>query len=550
MQPDDSYLNKIATEIWHHCWSSCKSKDLKRLSLVCRVFAAICQPLLFSTRYVHPPRVDSGNWMQTTQRIHIAVQRLLRLARSRHAASVRSWHWTGDYGSNMEHLVASFPRVTNISAVQERWGRLQQVFTTTLRSYHRLKELDIGFVTIDSEFRATLASLPVLDELTLRSCIVDARTGPLLSLRKFRISGFGAPEVPPGETHDTTLELVAPQTVHTLMLEDSDDSFAILQHLARHALPRLVHLHVRVADDAVMSLLECMENSPYLEGILISHFPPTSPPAYFQHRLPSTAISSLKSFSGPCDLTDLFTRDRPVERLVISGGTTDAEMLSILQNLGTTVALRELRISTAISPATISAILEAVSSSSLRKFSALVHEPPYTDPETHYDHGSPGDFIPDQEEDIPTEVEIDDRVVELWDEDVSVCAESDDDVVDDQASRTKATARVTPSVELPGYMYSVSGAQYSPKFEVPKTTESLGGIAEAMELIYTGAMSLPPSLEELDFSWFMFFCKPFTEREQHRAVLVLEEMLPCLCRVTLGGRLPLVLSCGVWSNGS
>ncbi|KAK7050543.1 hypothetical protein R3P38DRAFT_2865752 [Favolaschia claudopus] len=565
MQASDSlsYLDLVATEIWHNCWSSCETRDLKKLTLVCHTFAEICQPLLFRIQYVEAPNVDSGSWMTCTQRIHLSVQRLLRLGRSPHAASVRSWYWAGDYGSNLKRIAERYPQITNISIVGERWTRLEQVFITTLGSYQRLKQLVLGYLTIDSDFRETLASLPVLEDLSLRSCTMVVHTGPLLSLRQFCLSGSRMTEDSEGEILDPqALEIVSPETIQVLVLDASPEALAILHHLSEHTLPSLTRLFVDIRNAAGADcFFGCLKNSSCLQELTLAGFT-VFDAAYFERHLPQTALPTLNSFDGPYNLADLFTRERPVERLKLRHGDSeeeapsDSKIISILRNLAPSVSVKELDIidTVPISPANMPAIFAAVSSPSLRKLRVKAQEqptPPAPPPTgVHGLDDEPDPVMTDDED----EAQVDDRVVWLWDEDDSDFETEEEIIIPfdgpyENAARRRvpAAAPTTPPTELPGYMYSQYESQsFPPVLETSASKDPQSGVGQILAAIYNGTISLPPMLEELCFYWNMKCPRPLSDREHHRAVLTLEKMFPSLRSMTLGARDPWILRCGEW----
>ncbi|KAK7001811.1 hypothetical protein R3P38DRAFT_3044620, partial [Favolaschia claudopus] len=501
MQASDSlsYLNLVATEIWHNCWSSCEIMDLKKLSLVCQAFAEICQPLLFRIQYVEAPNVDSRSWMTCTQRIHLSVQRLLRLGRSPHAASVRSWYWAGDYGSNLKRIAERYPQITNISIVGERWTRLEQVFITTLGSCQRLKKLELGYLTIDSNFRATLASLPVLEDLSLRSCEMVVHTGPLLSLRQFCMSGSRVTEDSEGEILDPqALEIVSPETIQVLVLDASPEALAILHHLSEHTLPSLTRLFVDIRNAAGADcFFGCLKNSSALHELIL---------------VGSTVFDAA------------YFEQRPVERLKLRHGNTeeeapsDSKIISILRNLASSVSAQE--------QPTVPAPLPP-------GFDAIDDEP---DP-----------IMTDGED----EAQVDDRVVWLWDEDDSDFETEEEFIIPlDGPYENTSRSRVPPAAptpELPGYMYSQYGSQsFPPVLETSASKHPQSGVGQTLEAIYNGTISLPPMLEELCFYWNMKCPRPLSDREHHRAVLALEKMFPSLRSMTFGARDPWILRCGEW----
>lgn len=105
-------------------------------------------------------------WRKATRSYHVRTpQRLTRLAASPHALEVRSWH--------VSHDIITLPAyITNIQI---------------LGVYQRLTTLHLHCMAIYDEFRARLSSLPILEDLTLRTCTLKFKTGPAFPLRMLTI---------------------------------------------------------------------------------------------------------------------------------------------------------------------------------------------------------------------------------------------------------------------------------------------------------------------------------------------------------------------------
>ncbi|KAJ7874533.1 hypothetical protein B0H14DRAFT_2290640, partial [Mycena olivaceomarginata] len=82
-------------EIWLACWTLCSRCQIRRLSLVCKLFRALCLPLLFHHQTIDLSKlkqyIDSDNWIDHLHKAHRAAVRLDRLAEEPRAALVRSW---------------------------------------------------------------------------------------------------------------------------------------------------------------------------------------------------------------------------------------------------------------------------------------------------------------------------------------------------------------------------------------------------------------------------------------------------------------------------
>ncbi|KAK7050552.1 hypothetical protein R3P38DRAFT_2865800 [Favolaschia claudopus] len=456
LPPQTSFPSRIATEIWHICWSFCSTKELRQLSLVCREISA--------------PHIDSKNWMIGARSIQKLIHRLLRLANSPHAASVRSWSWDADFDFDLERIAEEFPRITNIAVIKERWGRLEQVFTSSLGAYPRLTTLTMSSLRIDSEIRATLASLPLLDSLELSDCNMLARTGPLLSLHQFHLS-TGEDRFDHGDSEALpTLEIVSSEHLKTLYVDSSHDGLSTLLHLSRFGLRRLVDLEFenRVdsrSDNVAEILLRCLETLPSLESIWFENFQGMAPIA-LPRRLSDRSFPSLKSFCGPLILADMFTRGRPVTEISLTAGDLpDSEVVSFVQTLSTTAPLRKLDVRSTILRKNVKELLTAICAP-FKELRIL----------TLNDEEDENTSLPNESSSAMDQV--DDRVVELCDEDDSMCNDPEylndpefeeeehvstepssynsatqlADLSDSEASLEDLSESHSPIVELPGYI--------------------------------------------------------------------------------------------------
>ncbi|KAJ7431754.1 hypothetical protein FB451DRAFT_1485631, partial [Mycena latifolia] len=306
------YSTRLPTELWGRCWKHTSSRDLRRLIFVSHYFRDICQPLLFQEQKFTAPdpgEIDQENWREITRRLHRSALRLKKLAASSRVVSVKSWNFQGEF--DFEDLLDRYPNVVNIGMVEDTYLNVIDIFADTLGAYHNLRSLRLGSLTIDAPFRGTIASLVRLEDLHLVACDIICRTGPQLSLQRFTLGRKWGPE------NDDPLDIVAPQTLRALSIDDSRDSRALLSVIANESRPfnSLATLSVDVSDSAAKSFLAFLERCPQLthlelEGTLIG-------PVVHDRPTP-TMIPCLQSFTGPRCLAAGFITGRPVSAVRLS----------------------------------------------------------------------------------------------------------------------------------------------------------------------------------------------------------------------------------------
>ncbi|KAJ6535282.1 hypothetical protein DFH09DRAFT_1369663 [Mycena vulgaris] len=512
MDSAHNYVDRVATEVWFHCFTYCDNQRLRRLSLACRFFQALCEPLLFHSQTISAPSAHPGTWISTTQNLHQTAHRLAKLANSTHAASVRSWHWAG---STMlaNQLVTRFPAITNIRAMQDTWLRLVGTFTTTLGAYQRLTRLHITHLTVDTEFRATLGSLKLLQDLTLHYCEVDCRTGDVLPLRAFAFLGMRGP------SEQDQLHLVSTDNLQRLKIDDSSDGGCLLSALVIHPFPHLVDLTTSLSDTVADLFFRCLAACPRLESLTIIYSITTSAttiPAI----LPDTTIPFLKSFDGPHSLAGLFIRSslRAISHTASSlqSLTIDPPMLPTFVPASFAAIgklfpdLQQLTIELAETPQTLDAFDDDVEPDPAE----------YSDEETEY---------------------IDNRTVELWDGSMSPMSSYEEVVVrsdrssasDDQDREPSPSPPLPPAVivERAGHMY-LGDDEHPPAFGDVLVRNPPAAVVVALESIHT----LPPMLRTLHLTQSSWPHVRLRAQEHHRAVLALEGVFPLLTDVRLGER--------------
>ncbi|KAJ7652532.1 hypothetical protein DFH06DRAFT_1419059 [Mycena polygramma] len=549
MPPLQSYVDRVATEVWLNCWSFSEPAQLKALSLVCRYFKTLSQPLLFRQLTVRAPYVDPGGWIPATQTVHYADHRLTRIAASSHALSVRRWTWAGD--EEMEDLPQTFPLITHIHVLRDTWRRLLATFTSTLGAYQRLTVLDLSCIEITPEFRATLETLSLLQDLTLTYCDIVGRTGSLLPLRKFSFTGTYESD------YATPITLVDPERLESLALHGSsksEDAFpdngCILSTLLDHPLPRLTQLHFILTTKLVDLFFPLLECCPGLQSLrLIS----AVAPEFLPQRLSDTAIPALTSLVGPPTVARLFVCNRPVINigslsLWSTAPATDsdplADTLAFLRNISCgSVPLQTLSITEPLLATHLSKLLRAVGRlfPDLRTFEMALQDVPYRRAQV----SAPSDEEESEEEE---EEYVDDRMVELWDGSVEYASSDSEKVViidhdsDLERDAVPPPPPPAPVVYLPGYMY-VSSEEHAPELgELLPQPRPEGALILLFRLLHKKRITLPAQLEVLSFG----YARGVELDIEHRLILALEKLCPTLRTVGLGARHSWVRTRHMW----
>ncbi|KAJ7691844.1 hypothetical protein B0H14DRAFT_3906149 [Mycena olivaceomarginata] len=534
------YGTKVPTEVWSRCWSIASPHDLRRLVLVCQYFRDICQPFLFHhQRFMapDPQEIDRTNWIPTVRDLHRSTVRLKKLAGGHHVSSVRSWHFRGNL--EFPDLVETYRLITNIGMVEETYMNLVQTFSGTLSLYRNLSSLRLGYFTIDAPFREALSSLERLDELQLDSCDIMARRGGLLSLHKFTLARFASDR---GHDHcDQPLEIVSPATLHTLSIDNSRDSRALLFTLADESItfPNLVSVSVELFDATAKTFLAFLASCPYLTQLRITKSFLSGP---IRDRLAATTIPLLRVFNGPRLLAAPFISDRPVSVIDLAGGSGFEDenkpmkkdiIRDLIDIAHSSVAVHSLSLCASLPIAIELCAAIAIHFPDLRELALGLREPP---PVREFRPASTDDSDLSELETSDMEVEVDDRTVELPDncslDSLSSFGGSPNIIL----SEDSACEGGIPDVLLPGHMYTTSGRIFPPPPQQPASPAAAPkSLASFINCICSGLISLPAPLVSLRLakqsSWHALRRRPITREDERRALLALAQQLPGLREV-------------------
>ncbi|KAJ7504778.1 hypothetical protein B0H11DRAFT_2273310 [Mycena galericulata] len=308
--PPISFLHLLPTELWLLCWSLCSHRQLRRLSLVCHLFRALCLPLLFQNQTNDagslPARIQSDNWIDSLKTLHRTALRLERLTESPHVASVQSWKfvirppWTRPGISHIQH----------IDIFDTIYDRMLATFSRTLGLYVNLRSVELWSVTIDLHLRDSISALSTLRDLTLVHCQIDARDGFPIALKTFSLSGASRmlPATP------TPLRIADPACIHSLCIDSTPDSVALVQGFGPGILLQLVDLSLQELCDSEL-FLAFLKQCPHLESLAINRALHADP--FLPKYLPADTVPRLRCLTGPRDLVGLFVLNRPVSAVTL-----------------------------------------------------------------------------------------------------------------------------------------------------------------------------------------------------------------------------------------
>ncbi|KAF8181180.1 hypothetical protein K438DRAFT_1768021 [Mycena galopus ATCC 62051] len=318
------YPHIFATELWLACWALCSRRQLRRLIMVCRLFRDICLPLLFEEQILDAGGVwydvTQDNWIDRLHRLHRAAVRLDSLAKSPHVGSIRSWKFIA---TEQDPVRRSTDRdIQHFGLLNSTYERVLSSFSFTLPLYDNLKSIHLQVFTIDAAFRKTLANLPRLENLTLSSCEITARTGCVLGLRSFTISG--GPQLSAKSTRRRrvqgatreTLQIVSPEVLHALHLDAPREITPLLTGFGRAIFPHLAVLSLQNLFD-----LDCffsfLKQCPRLESLAINTVDVDLIASLPEYDLPPDTIPHLRNLTGQQELFSLFTVNRRITTATI-----------------------------------------------------------------------------------------------------------------------------------------------------------------------------------------------------------------------------------------
>ncbi|KAJ7875455.1 hypothetical protein B0H13DRAFT_2550110 [Mycena leptocephala] len=294
------YLYIVPPELWLACWSLCSLQQLRRLSLVCKLFRSLVIPHLFEEQTLDvaalAQELDRDNWMDRVRHLHRTAVRLDELQGS-FAPLVHTWKATFNRGMTLSHYHSE---IENIHLFDTLGGRVVATFFATLRHYCNLSSLHFGFATIDLDGHEALRCLPALKELHFRNCDIAAaeallRIDALKMINCFPIAS-------------DSIRLASPEILRTLDVA----SHHVISGFGSDTLSTLVELYLEIVDDA-QQLFQFLAQCPRLQLLRldINFLKPPLPP------VPPSIIPCLRDLTALPDVVRMLAPHRPIHSVTI-----------------------------------------------------------------------------------------------------------------------------------------------------------------------------------------------------------------------------------------
>ncbi|KAJ7764316.1 hypothetical protein B0H16DRAFT_1526743 [Mycena metata] len=323
----------LPVEVWSACWALCPRRQLRRISLVCKLFRSIVLPVLFREQSFDMVALEisatSANWMDTVRHSHRTAVRLDKLAQNPHASWVRSWNAV--FSFNGAAAMSQFVPAEHTPLLELTHDRVVTTFSTTIHMYENLTSLDLAQLTVDASVRAGLASLQRIENLHLSRCKITGRDG-FLRLRTLTIAGYHIPNADP-------LQIASPDDLRTITLDRGPEIVPLLNGFGSKTLPHLVHLSMEAVPD-VEQWFRFLRQCPLLETLVVQSVDQGAN----QPVLQPTALSRLRVLTAPASSIQSLAPHRPISDVTIlrSPSSLDVLLLVCMVIARSTVPLRTL----------------------------------------------------------------------------------------------------------------------------------------------------------------------------------------------------------------
>ncbi|KAJ7812126.1 hypothetical protein B0H14DRAFT_3879783 [Mycena olivaceomarginata] len=297
------YLYIVPPELWLACWSLCSLQQIRRLSLVCKLFRTLVIPHLFEEQTLDVAALAQGldrdNWMDHVRHLHRTAVRLDKLQGS-FAPLVHTWKAT--FHRRMT-LSRHHSEIKNIHLFDTLGGRVVATFFATLRHYCNLSSLHFEFATTDLGGREALRCLPALKELHFRHCDIAAAEA-LLRIDALEMIGCFP-------IASDSIRLASPEILRTLDVASGISH--VISGFGSETLFTLVELSLQDVDDT-QQLFQFLAQCPRLQLLAISFL---EPPLAL---VPSSIIPHLRDLTAPPDVVRVLAPHRPIHSVTISHG--------------------------------------------------------------------------------------------------------------------------------------------------------------------------------------------------------------------------------------
>ncbi|KAJ7504977.1 hypothetical protein B0H11DRAFT_1980062 [Mycena galericulata] len=548
------------------CWKRCSPRQLRRLSLVCRLFRSVCLPLLLQHQTANVAPLVEGvtrhNWIERVHSLHRIALRLDRLAAGPHALSVRSWKVSSapPLPSERENrrrsasvnplwpLVPFTPRrgdyshIVNIHIFNDLLTRIRSTFITTLSLYQNLLSVTLQGMTIDANVRTNLVSLSRLQELTLEGCEITPRDGILLKLERFTISASRREEGSSLAISEVPLQILSPERLLELNLHCILESASLVAGFRREKLSRLrcLSLHDKFSSE---SLLVLLMRCPLLQSLSLHSLTGSTIPS-----LPPTIAPLLQNVTAPRDLIPLFIFNRPIRAVnVLINGERDRISVDDLKkaftaiDLNSSVPLRSLGIPrTPSARETVAAITSTFPA--LTELSMDIPEPSYA--QGYYRALGSGNTLRD-------DLSMDASIPVLDNEKAFDGIISPDEISDSEDQREQEEQESKPAEATGSFGWVVPDIPDNPKqtllkmqrnhrpHPTPQPSFPRNSYADFLHGLTTGEIAFPPGLEILRLRPPQnAYVRPTTrgrqEEQEEQALAALSRRYPGLWEVSIG----------------
>jgi hypothetical protein len=335
--PPVLYLHFIPQELWLACWILCSSRQQRRLSLVCQIFRSLCLPLLLEHQRFDitslESRLNPTNWIDRVRHLHRTAVRLDRLAEEPRVLLVRSWKVRATWTGGIMALPNSHPNIQNIDLFETVHERVRTTFLVTLSLYQHLCTLHIEGLDIDASFRNTLASLPMLDSLTVCRCHIVAHDGFLKLGRFTQLVPTDSWVVIQTQSTENPFQLPSPYSLRVLDIQDADGITPLIRGFGLRQLPELVDITLATLY-SVGVFFDFLKQCPRLESLRITAIPAQFLPSLPKYISPET-IPGLRTLAGSPLLIRLLVPNRPVSAVTIlgmqdTGGVSREELMDVV----------------------------------------------------------------------------------------------------------------------------------------------------------------------------------------------------------------------------
>ncbi|KAJ6450199.1 hypothetical protein C8R45DRAFT_1043910 [Mycena sanguinolenta] len=308
------YLHILPIELWLACWAQCSRGQLRRLTLVCKLFRGICLPLLFQHQTIEAREewFNKSNWVERLHSLHRAAVRLDSLRESAHVGSIRSWHFAaGKF--RLPFTVETF--IPHIGLITPTHARLVETFSATLCLYRNLRSLYLEALIIEASFRKTFRELSRLEDLALCDCDIVARDGLVMSLHSFTIS-TKKPAVYAVKVPQEPLRIVSPDFLHSLHLDAPGETASLLTAFGRAQFPHLVVLSFQHLSNLEM-FLAFLTQCPALEVLKITTVHRDVIASLPRYTLSPDTIPVLYDITVRDEMVGFFSLNRPITTVTI-----------------------------------------------------------------------------------------------------------------------------------------------------------------------------------------------------------------------------------------